>query len=351
MMKDIQIEYLELLINISVGLKLDNVHILLDQIKVFWLKRRKKLDFIIGWLDNESYNISYFTAFKLIDSKSIDLVSFLLSADYHVIDDPLLSSLLTSTIQDEDISKYFFKNVKEIIDNNIDIITNQSKNFWVLPIRFIYSDLSDNLNWYEETVNELFISLFKNIKTLEEYFNTCSTSEDIDNELNMNAKKMLVLTDNENNESTFLEKFELLKSSIVSNFYKDLDDINLFYIQMKSYFIQALDIVMTSVNSKMFPFIRAYTPFYNFQNIIQNFLDEPRILLISVKSYMSFTLNRKIHNRIKNDLNSEELFNTIRSDNFINPLKTTQLISPDDSKVNLQEINESIDKLIDNLNL
>jgi len=196
----IQKEYLELLQSIKKTISKENAELLLDEIQIFWKKREQKIDFILKWLSSEKYVISYFTCATVLDTAGTDYYSFLLTGDYHIFDDPVVFHLGSSTKTDGEFSEYLLNMVIKTIEDNIRILTSYNHFIWVIPIRFLYSALS-TIDDIEGKVDNLFLSLFSNITSMDEYFSKCESVSDIDTNISEVKKRMICLSENERKDS------------------------------------------------------------------------------------------------------------------------------------------------------
>lgn len=292
---DIQNEYLELLHSINNNLNKSNLVYYLDEIINFWKKRDTKIKMIIDWLDNDGLNISYFTCATKLDLDSYDHYSFVLYGEYHIFDDPIVTHLTVSSTLNDRFSEMMYVKTKELIEDNIKVLKYHETIIWILPIRFLYSNIHE-ITGLENKVDEYFLSLFKDIDSVEKYFEKCELDEDIDKNLIDRFKNTICLTNYETPDNTFLEKFQMLKEGEELKTMDLKNDAQIFYFQMKSYILQALDVIFTSTAARMVPFIRYRPSFINYQLLNQAFSTNIEdISLIGAKSVVHYLLFQRFY--------------------------------------------------------
>ncbi|MFA5035846.1 MAG: hypothetical protein WC479_01530 [Candidatus Izemoplasmatales bacterium] len=346
-LQEIQDEYLELLTAISSNFSKDNMIYHIDEVKNFWLKRANKIEMIINWIIKDELNISYFTCATKLDMDDYDYYSFVLYGEYHIFDDPLVTHMTVSNISNKDFSELMFEKAKTLINDNIRVLKELKSIIWVIPIRLLYSSL-DRIEQIVEKTDEYFLSLFDGIQTKKMYFDICKDIEDVDRLLKKEFKNTICLTNYETPKNTFLEKFDFLKNDKEIAMLKFEDDAHLFYFQMHSFILQALDVIFTSIASRMVPFIRFVPSFINFQLIIQNFIKgivEAKI--ISAKSVVHHLLYKRF---------DYEEFTAESFEKFLEVSKKMNLnqkISNDDlillGRTNFKYISDSVDQALEDL--
>jgi|GEM_PF-2190486 len=325
----IQKEYLELLQSIKKTISKENAELLLDEIQIFWKKREQKIDFILKWLSSEKYVISYFTCATVLDTSGTDYYSFLLTGDYHIFDDPVVFHLGSSTKTDGEFSEYLLNMVIKTIEDNIRILTSYNHFIWVIPIRFLYSALS-TIDDIEGKVDSLFLSLFSNITSMDEYFSKCKSVSDIDTNISEVKKRMICLSENERKDSTFIDKMTALKNERTIKMLHLNNDAEIFYFQMKSYFLQSIDTLFTAINANMFPFIRYSPSFLTFQMVSKAFYSSPDTILVVSKSFLNFALYKSLDCENFKDIGMEKYMHIIIKEGYRSELRNFNTIDNND---------------------
>lgn len=303
LMITIQMEYLDILKTLSEKMTMDNVYLLIDEIKQFWIKNEMKIEFIIeNILDNN--NITFFTAATVLDLSGGDQFPFLLCGEYHIFDDPLFSHLENANLDLGSYSQFLYEKATITINDNIRIIENHSDLIWVIPIRLLYSSIDkDVLN---RNVENIFVSLLNGVTDLNDYFSKCKNIDDIDKHFKPELINSVNLTVNERHGMTLKEKFACIKKEKAAQKLNAPNDAVLFYMTLGGLIGQSIDIIYTSSTSRLIPFIR-YEPTYhtimllmnNFKTIDKQFIDmETKItryfliqLFINKDDYIGFDLN------------------------------------------------------------
>lgn len=343
-MNQIQNEYLGLLLYLQKNLTVENLEFLLDEVKVFWDKRKNKIDIILSSIISDNFNVGYLTCATQLDIDDIDYLSFLLYGDHHIFDDPLPVRLLLSTSKNK-LSSYFYEKTIELISDNIRVIKELNQKIWLIPVRYLYSSI-DLFEDITSRVDDIFISLFDNITSLDDYFQKCSTVEDINKHLNIKMKKSICLTEQEPVKFSFVQKFNKMKQHEIFDKLKMKNDADVFYFQMKSYILQALDIIFTSVNSRLVPFIRFKPAFLNFQLLVDNFKKPfPELKLIKNKSYIYYLFYRKMD--VQNFDKKDILFVISKIEVHRNTNKIDSVLIRD--KLDISLINSELDECLSNL--
>lgn len=345
-MNIIQQEYLNLLLFLEDKLNKNNLYYFLDEIRVFWNKNAKKIEFIIENI-SENSNISFFTAATIFDCKGEDQYPFLLYNDYHIFDDPLLTYLVTSEEGENSFSEFMFKKVKNLIKDNIELIKKHSKYIWVLPIRHLYSKTSLLKNCYDQA-ERTFLSLFDDIYTLEDYFSNYSTIEELDKILKLEQKNSICFSEKDDFKKTFIERFNNIRDEEVYNTIEFKNDIHMFHFIMISNIVQSLHIILTAYVSKMVPFIRYRPAFVNFQLLVSNFITELEGLkIISAKSFVNYLIYQKFYLELKG-IEFEKYYAVITKFPITNEINN--FLEKNKYDVNPSKLSGFIDDLLKELN-
>ncbi len=265
---EVQLEYLTVLKNIREIITKDNIYLLMDELKHFWIKRENKIEFIIESILDKS-NITYLTTATVLDLSDGDQYPFLLCGEYHIFDDPLFSHLETANQKLDKYSDFIYEKAILSINDNIEIIEKYSAILWVIPIRLLYSQI--NQQQLKENMENIFVSMFDGIGDISEYFSKCESIEDIEKYFKTSFVNAIHLTSRENNSMTLSEKINLVKQEKSVQKLGAPNDAVMFFITLGGLIGQAIDIIYTSVASRLIPYIRYDPSYYTIMSIIGNF--------------------------------------------------------------------------------
>jgi len=343
-MKKIQDEYLELLLYLKKNLTIENLEFLLDEVKVFWDKRKNKIHSILSSIISDNLNIGYLTCATQLDVDDNNFLSFLLYGDHHIFDDPLPVRLQISTSKTK-LSSYFYEKTIELISDNIRVIGELDQKIWIIPVRYLYSSI-DTFQDLTSRIDDIFISLFDGITSMNEYFQKCTSVEDINMNLNNKINKTICLSEQEPRNFSFIQKFNKIKHHEIIDKLSFKNDAEVFYFQMRSYILQALDIIFTSVNSRLVPFIRFKPAFLNFQLLVDNFQKVfPELNLFKNKSYIYYLIYRKMDVQNFDKKNILFVISKIEMNRISN--KIDSLLLKD--KLDISLVNSKLDECLLNL--
>lgn len=318
---DIQLEYKDLLCELLPVLKSGYSHQALDEINVFWHRR---VDIVRLYLtsyfsDNDSYA---FTASTFMDYDDGEHLPFLLIGDLHVLDDPLCAySRICANMPEEKISKPLYEQIIKTAEDNVKIIENCDKCITILPLRILSQTES-----HEEILNlgeKIFFGLFNGIDNFEEYFDKCKSIDDIVKYARKDIHKIIAFSETDTESEDFKERFQ---KAVLEN--KKLIDIsssdaNKFLMLVYGYIQQAVDIIVTCVAYKCFPYIRYPLALRYVTLIAQNLSENQFIEIMLYKMSVAFVLYNLSDKERLNVLSTKEYVNKIKEYDFNSKLLET----------------------------
>ncbi|QDR65969.1 hypothetical protein FPV13_13775 (plasmid) [Mammaliicoccus sciuri] len=264
-----QKEYLELLKELDEISEQNISPEMIDRINIFWYGKRNIVNLMFEYLFKEK-EVHCFTAATDFDTEDYSQKSFFLLGDYHVFDDPLPDYLKSiSMVNDTVYLTKMNKVIKKTVKNNIIIIENLKQNLLVFPLRHLSEVLnlsSEELDRLSETI---FLSLFKDIESMEQYNQKMKKSNDIARYLNKNQPTIpLFKGDN------VKDKWEVrLQNSKIEYFdyanVTEMTDGEVFFLIVFGNIRQALSVIDMSSSFQVIPFIRSFIPFSYFILISQ----------------------------------------------------------------------------------
>lgn len=147
---------------------------------------------------------------------------------------------------------------------------------------------------------------------------------------------------------TIEEKMKNLRKTATMKAIDLETDAKLFHFQIKGYLIQAIDILFTSLEAKMIPFIKSSPTFFYLQNIAMNFLNVPNVLTIKAKSFLTFSLYKSLNKNNLETIKFEEFIKIINEEDLKKQLNNLELVKG--NNVNFHTIKENVNEIISNLN-
>ena len=245
---EIENEYLQLLQNIKKNITENNIKSSLDNIRLFWYKNRKVVSMFLQTL-NDKQAFSYSGASHL-DVNDKEYYGFLAVGEIHIMDDQLYKYadclLQAYEVSGNEIIK---KQVFTTLDDNICLLKDLKEIILLLPVRLFFTN---NLEIIHKAAEQCFISFFnQKFDSLNDYFNTCKTAEDIDKYLSDDIKKSIFICDKDRFDLEFIERIKLLPNDFFSN-----NDVEKFFHSLIGFIISVLEILESMHDYGIIPIIR-----------------------------------------------------------------------------------------------
>lgn len=251
---EVQKEYKDLLVNLRDKLTQNNSAPILDEIEVFWHKHRRLVRNAIRYL-SKPYQTFVFTAAVILDIDDYEHYPFLCLGNCHIWDDPIYAYIcMKEKSPNEAFNKAFEEQILKTIEDNIRIISELNNYILILPIRMI-----SEIDTYERIriSEKLFFSLFKKPPTsIDEYRKSYSTIDDLDKGLADEVKDRIILSEDDIESNTFIERFNECKSVSQLPIKDNSTDAEVFWMHVFGYISQAVDIISNAVTYKFVPYIR-----------------------------------------------------------------------------------------------
>lgn len=254
---------------------------ILDSILVFWKKHEAVINIFLKH-QHEYYDIYFCTAADNLDIEDFEHYSFLAQGKVHIMDDPLIKmSDTTIKLHKQFDTQEMINNIKVLINDNIKILELEQSPILLLPIRSNNrTEESKEINSFAE---QLFLNLFTDIKSIEEYKHKCRTVTDIKMQLRAESINSILLFYGDSFEEPFevrMEKFMNynLEVPFFKTFSNTKDYMSLFMYSMIGYLIQAIDIFLLSEEYKVVPYIRAKIPFYYYSLLCEQLERADKVL-------------------------------------------------------------------------
>ena len=240
----------------------------INEISLFWSRKRKEVLFIIEYLGNDSYNATFFTGAVSLDVNENEHIPFLLCGEYCIYDDPLPSFLKVLNVEPV-LNKLFIEKATNSIKDNIYTLKNCSKTIIILPLRYLLVNEEENKK-AADVSNNLFLALFdSNFNSMEDYFNSIKAKQDFLNSINKNVGGNL-LFNNDDSLSTPLEER-------IDNYCKS------FNLKTNNYPVAAYQAYFSIILQSVIIFMMAektiFTPFIRSRQTVNNFIAIADVLL------------------------------------------------------------------------
>ena len=262
---------------------------LIDTIINFWNVNRKKANFIVNTLEISGTATVVYTGVKSMRILDGDHIPLLLSGKRFVYDETICTRvhmLEVPMVKKEEIKK----ELKEEIDDELEIIKEYGDIITVLPLRYYYGLC--NYKEYIKQVNNMFLDFFDDkYQSMEEYFAANVSVEDIKNNINIDKINHLMFVSYEGNK-TLEEKVNGFYEGV--SFYESNNDFGKkLYFACFSLLSQALDVFLTCFACGFTPFIRSHACLSNFIILASNMPENDYSNIIEkmiINSTFSFAL-------------------------------------------------------------
>lgn len=268
---DLQKQYKELLIKLLPNLRLQNAYSSLDEINIFWYSNMDAVKMYLYYIvsNNDSY---VFTASTFMDIGDKEHYPFLLLGKMHIMDDPLSKYSLVAS---HEVPGNFNKRLKEQIvltaTDNIRILEECDNKILVLPLRLLGQ--SDEHMLLYSAGEKAFISLFKGIKDIKDYFLKCNTWNDILKYVRKDIGDIIIFTEDDDKTKSFSERFKDAVHELEYMFEENSTDTHKFFILVYGYIQQSVDVLMSCVEYNCTPYLRNMVSFSYFMLLSENFGD------------------------------------------------------------------------------
>lgn len=248
-LKSINLEYISLLQTFNAHKDNDEaIKLIVDEIDLFWKRKRKEVSFIINFL-NEKEEIVFYTGSTNLSVKEKEHLPLMLCGDICLYDDPVPTflTILNSNNLNDKIRKLFFEKTKIAIMDNIELLNQYQDRIIVLPLRSITSSYD-----IKDTTNQLLLSMFKDIDTIETFYKTVVSEDAFEKHINKDIAKYIRFSDSDSD--ALIDNINNFCSSLNIPFSNFQDKIHMAYFSALS---QVLSIMYTAYYLHATPFIRS----------------------------------------------------------------------------------------------
>jgi hypothetical protein len=259
-----QTEYAKLLNSIRADFDTEDVGYHLDKIRNFWFKKRRVIEIASQYVFNKT-NTYFFTATSKFNIENTENNIFFVIGKYQIYDDPLLSYL--EAIRSEDTILHFetylriLKNkVIKIIDNSLILLEKEIPNFYIVPLRFLYSFINEKKIDVMPFIKYFFVK--------ENDFTKSNECYDVNAVVIAEHISQIMLFEEDDPSLPIKERIKQYQGEFSDIIPSNMNDIQLLKFILFGYFSQAIDILQTSFYFNVFPFFSSVVSFLNYNFLL-----------------------------------------------------------------------------------
>ena len=281
----LQNKYRELLINLIPYMESDVVSIALDEIVVFW---NENLELIRIFLNSyvaqtESF---VFTASTYMDIEDKENYPFMLLGGMHIMDDPLGKYCeICKRMKEKQVTGGLLEQIILTTKDNIKIIEQCKEEIIVLPLRLFNQHPEDSRVF--QIGEKAFVSLFKDISSIKEYFERCSTFDDIVLHAREDIGNIILFDEGDNKDMPLEDRFKQSIPNIPHLIEGEFSEGELFFQMVFGGIQQAVDVILSCIEYRVIPLIRYLVVFNYFLLLMDNFRDIEMGVQIRYKAYIA----------------------------------------------------------------
>ena len=333
-----QKEYLDLLLQYKEHVQADNLSVfqicaLLDEVKCFWLKQLKSIEFELGELA-ECQTCFVLSGAIFLNVSEYEHYFFKSLGDCHIISDPFSKLEMIFRNPEGEINISFTVDYfKRAFFDTLEILTTYKGYFYILPIQDIAVDDSEKHRELLDRFFWKFISSAFNeeFNSNEEFSKKYKSFEEIEAGLIDYVRENLVfdhLSDRNLSLRQRVEKHSGEYTNIASNITLKTDAQS-FLIAVFSYIAQVADILYVCSVLRINPYIRFDITFTYFTLVMSIFTDDENLRRMIEKTLICYILYRTI---------DENRFENITFSEYIRRLENKSLLPSVLEKIHTQKI-------------
>lgn len=314
----IQSEYKDLLEKLLPKIRDDHSLAALDEINLFWVRHIDAVQlFLRMWFPGE--NSYAFTAATFLDYDDGEHLPFLLMGDKHVLDDPLSAySIIYSNMPEGSIADNLLFHIVKTVEDNIKILKNALDTILIMPLRQL-SRLDADCSQYK-VGEQLFLSLFIGVESIEDYFSKCVSFDDVLQVGRGDIEKVVMLSESDDTSLPFKKRFYIAlqetKSAIDP---KNTDAFN-FYMLVYGCIQQAVSIAYSCIDYDCVPYIRNQVAIHYFSLLTESMLDNTQIITARYKMFVAFAVHNLCDKDRLSAISTEEFIRKTRKYKFYSRL-------------------------------
>ncbi len=309
--QEIQNEYKGLLTDLLPRIKSGNALEALDEINLFWHCHISEGHlYLKNWISEE--NTYVFTAATYLGFDTKEYLPFLLMGDNHIFDDTLCKYSKTyNMLSNNEYTDSLYNFIKLVIQDNLKLLDNLKNEVLIFPLNLVNQLIDYDL--FIKTGEGVFTSLFKNINSINDFFEKCNTVDDIVAHGCENFEDIIMFSEYDDHSLSFHERFRLaVKNSKYINT-EGKSDAYIFYMLVYGYIQQAIDIISMCIDYRCIPFIRHPVSLYYVSMLSENMVKVKNIDDLIFKMNIAY---------IVYELFDFDRFVTFNLDTYLNEIKT-----------------------------
>lgn len=308
--KEIQNEYLNMLINIKDKVDTVDYMFIIDEINIFWYSKREIIKLYLSNITLKD-NVYIFTGATYLDVDDFEHYPFIMMGNAHIVDDPLCKySRVVPSCESEFFLETLRNQIVCSVEDNIKIISQYSSSILILPLHLLYDNDMEVIN---EGANNIFLSLFsiENIN-MNVYFKDFKSIQDVVTALKPGIEKCIVFDDGENLEKGIEERFRNYVTKMNIPISEEKSDAFKFWFILYGFLVQALDIILCCTQFKLIPYLRYGVTFQYVTLLGKNFYNVSEVKEMLFRCKVAHIVYR---------IFNKENFKEISFENFHNKLE------------------------------
>lgn len=248
---------------------------ILDEINLFWATRLEVVDLYLRNL-SPTLDAYAFTGATFLDLEELEHYSFMLLGDIHILDDQAyIYANIVTKVKNPEFTQKMRKQIVNSIRSNLEILSKYGDYILILPLRSSKPEYRDLI---VKNMNSVFLDLFKNPPaSMEDYFASYKTIDDVCNGLRDDIPNALVLSDTNDISKPFRERLDIAQKDKSFSLSTDESAGFQFWRIVGGHLGQALDIILSCSIYKITPYIRYSVAFHYVLLLSQNFSEQKDI--------------------------------------------------------------------------
>ena len=291
---------------------------ILDEISIFWTTNQEIVDLYLSNLSS-SQDVYAFTAATFLDLDLFEHYPFMLLGDVHILDDQVsIYANVVANCGDPDFLNRAKKQIVNSVTNNLQILTKYGNHILILPLRSLNKD---HQKLIQKNSTNVFLDLFKNKpKSIQEYFTTYETIDDICSGIRNELEKSLILSDADDPSKTFRERLELALNDDLLSIDGIGPDASKFFTAIYGFIYQALDVILSCATYNIIPYLRYGVAYHYVLFLSQNFSEIKEIMQIIFKCCLARSIYIQFDNDRIQDVDFEQFCAVVKESNFYSDL-------------------------------
>lgn len=284
----IQSEYKLLLTTLLPKLTSGHAPEALDEINLFWLRHIEEVQlYLRTWFpSNNSY---VFTASTFMDYDDNEHLPFLLMGETHVFDDPLSKySEIRSMMPTGKDAETLYEQIGLTAADNLKLLENSHGEILILPLRLL-NQSKDHKSLFEMG-EHFFVSLFKDITSLNDFFCKCNSIDDIMRFASTNIERMVLFSENDDVNLPFEERFRIALTETPYMIDPTKPDSYNFFMLVFGCIQQAINVIASCLEYRCIPYIRYPVSLHYISLISSNLKDVQHIPILQFKMSVAFVV-------------------------------------------------------------